>query len=89
MDQSAPPARRLLEEFARREGLRGVDVARALDVSKALVSQWFSGHLVPGALYRLKIERWTGGAVKARDWLTAEERRELAATRRYRRAEAA
>lgn len=78
------PARDLLGQFLRREGIQNVQAAKALGVSKSLVGGWLNGSFVPGALFRLKIERWTDGAVRARAWLTAEERRELAALKPYR-----
>lgn len=76
-----------LEQFLHQEGIQQIQLARSLGVSKSLVSQWLAGSLAPGTFFRLKLERWTGGAVRARDWLTAEERRELAALKPHRRAQ--
>lgn len=58
-------------------------VARELGVSKALVGDWLAGNLTPGAFLRLKIERWTGGAIKAVDWLSEEERAALKALKPF------
>ena len=47
---------------------RQVDVVRALDVSKQLVSFWVTGRGVPGLKKAEALERLTDGAVKVMDW---------------------
>jgi DNA-binding transcriptional regulator YdaS (Cro superfamily) len=52
-------------------------IARALGVSQPAVSAWLKGVSRPeGYLRREALEELTGGAVKAADWTTPEERRQ-------------
>lgn len=47
---------------------RQVDVVRALDVSKQLVSFWVTGRFIPGLELAEALEALTDGAVKVMDW---------------------
>lgn len=80
----SPAALSTLRRWISDRKLRPTDVAKQLGVSKSLVSDWLLGRLVPGAFYRLKIERWTDGAVEALAWLSRKEKAELKATKAYR-----
>ena len=68
-----------LGEFMDRHNLTGSAVAKALGVTKGIVSQWRSGRARPEDLLRRVLHRWTRGAVRAEDWLTAEEQEAIAA----------
>jgi hypothetical protein len=57
-----------LEQWLDSTERRQVDVVRALDVSKQLVSFWVTGRGVPGLELAEALQRFTGGAVKVMDW---------------------
>jgi len=57
-----------LESWLASTEQRQVDVVRALDVSKQLVSFWVTGRGVPGLELAEALERLTDGAVKVMDW---------------------
>lgn len=64
---------RLMERYLTEKGLKQTHAAKALDVSDPTVSDWLSGEKRPRAETRDLIETWTGGAVPAGAWKTAEE----------------
>ncbi len=72
------PALAAFKKFIRSQGLQNVQVARGIGVSKSLVGDWLSGEGSPGPLYRVLLERWTGGEVRADGWFTPEERAQIA-----------
>lgn len=57
----------LLRRFIRRSNTTQAELARRLDVSKASVCLWLSGH-IPGPLNALALERVSGGTVPAAAW---------------------
>jgi len=80
----ATPALVALRKFIRRQSLQNVQVARGVGVSKGLVTGWLSGEGLPGPLFRVLLERWTGGEVRADDWFSLEERAQIARQAPYR-----
>lgn len=72
-------ARNKLKRFVKAHDLHWCQVASALSVSKAVVSQWHAGTARPSHHLRLALERLTGGEITPADWLTAEELAGIAA----------
>lgn len=68
-----------LARFMSDNGLINVQVARALKVSKGIITAWLSGASRPVDWMRRAIERWTHGQVRASDWLSEGERSDIAA----------
>lgn len=66
-------ARSKLKRFVKTHDLHWCQVATALGVSKAVVSQWHAGTARPSHHLRLAIERLTGGEIAPADWLTDVE----------------
>lgn len=61
--------------FVGERGLRWTEVAKALGVTKGIISTWHLGNHRPEHKMRLAIERWTNGQITPNDWLTTSERR--------------
>lgn len=69
-----------LKDWMNEHDMSAEDVGAQVGVSKTAIYQWVSGESRPTkALHQRKIEAITRGAVLASEWLTAEERSELAA----------
>jgi transcriptional regulator with XRE-family HTH domain len=66
-------ARGKLRRFVKSHDLHWCQVATALGVSKAVVSQWNAGTARPSHHLRLALERLTAGEIAPGDWLTSDE----------------
>jgi len=54
------------------------EAAEALGVTRSGVHQWVHGDVRPRIELRIALEKWTDGDIKAGDWMTIEERRNIA-----------
>ena len=66
--------RELLQSFIGELGWTALEVATALGVSNATMSEWLNGHGRPRHPFRVAIEKWSHGRVPAGAWETKEER---------------
>lgn len=68
---------RLLAAWMAAQGVRDREVALAVKRSRGAVIAWRHGQYRPEAEFRDMLERFTGGAVPASSWRTAEETKAL------------
>lgn len=80
LEKSSQGAR--LRAWLQLNGVSQKALAKALKVSGGIVSIWIKGG-VPEWHQRAKLERFTGGALQAADWLTAKEAREIKRVRPF------
>jgi hypothetical protein len=67
----------LFREFLALVEANDSEAARAIGVSRALVSLWKGGRR-PGAAIRIAIDKWSRGRVPADSWLQQEDRDNIA-----------
>jgi DNA-binding XRE family transcriptional regulator len=72
-----------LAQWMREHDMKPPAVADAVGVSKAAVYAWRKGDYRPDPIVRAKLERWTDGVVRERDWDTDDERAALALVAPY------
>ena len=61
-------------------GISNAEAARQLGVTPVALHYWLRGIQRPRAEMREVIERWSGGAVQAADWLKESERARIDGT---------
>ena len=67
MDNSTQAAARL-KAWIMDGGRKSRWVATQLGVSEVTLSKWLTSRIIPGILFRVRIEYLTDGAIKEGDW---------------------
>jgi transcriptional regulator with XRE-family HTH domain len=73
-----------LKAWLDKNGLKQRDCAESLGVSTGAVSTWVAKGGSPDWHQRVKIERWTDGAIVAAEWESEREREDIARVEPYR-----
>ncbi len=63
------------------QGMTRKAIAESMGAPQPMLNQWLARAIVPGAVYRQKIEAATGGRIPVSAWLDADDHKSIAAVR--------